>query len=171
MFYSAHDSRLDQENDILSHIVNVNFFCVYIKNTSDDTIIILRRCRLKMLQEYENKRCYLVFSNDAHFVAKQWITHTKKFTVRVLLTASVKKTSLSNKIIIYETLKTAFILTKIVNLYSKLWTNDGKIINVSFDRWMLINLKLNTKVAVARVYSLESKEKQIVNQKFNKLYS
>ena len=71
MFHSAHDSRFNQENDILSHIVNVNFSCVHIRNTSDDTIVISRRCRLKMLQKYENEKCYLIFSNDAHFVAEQ----------------------------------------------------------------------------------------------------
>ena len=171
MFHSAHDSRFDQENDILFHIVNVNFSCVHIRNTSDDTIIISRRCRLKMLQKYENERCYLIFSNDVHFVAEQWTIHTKKFTIRALLTASIKKTSLSNKIIIYKTLKTAFILTKVANFYSKLWTNDEKIIDVSFDKWMSINLKSDAKVAVAKMYSLKSKKKQIVNQKFDKFHS
>ena len=71
MFHSAHDSRFDQEDDILSYIVNVNFSCVHIRNTSDDTIIISRRCRLEMLQKYKNEKCYLIFSNDAHFVAEQ----------------------------------------------------------------------------------------------------
>ena len=36
---------------------------------------------------------------------------------------------------------------------------------------MSINLKSDAKIAVAKIYSLESKEKQIVNQKFDKLYS
>ena len=134
MFHSAHDDRFNQENDIFSHIVNVNFSCGHIRNTSDNTIIISRCCRLEMLQKYKNEKCYLIFSNDAHFVAEQWTIHTKKFTVRALLIVSTKKTSLSNVIIIYKTFKIAFFLTKVATSYSKLWTNDEKIINVSFDK-------------------------------------
>lgn len=71
VFNSTHDQRLSSENDILSHIVNVNFSCVQVRNATNESVFISRRCRLKLIQEYENEECYLVSSNDAHLTAEQ----------------------------------------------------------------------------------------------------
>ena len=52
-----------------------------------------------------------------------------------------------------------------------LWTDDEKVINISSKRWMSIDLKQNAKIAVTRVYSIELKEKEIIDQKFDKLHA
>ena len=46
-----------------------------------------------------------------------------------------------------------------------------KVINISSKKWMSINLKQNAKIAVIRVYSIESKEKEIIDQEFDKLHA
>ena len=71
VFNSTHDQRLNDENDIFSHIVNVNFSCVQVRNATNESVFISRRCRLEFIQKYENEKCYLIFSNDAHLTAEQ----------------------------------------------------------------------------------------------------
>ena len=158
MFHSSHDNRFDMKNDVLFHVVNANFSCVHIRNTFNDTMIISRRWRLSTLQEYENDECYLISSKNAHFAFEQWIIHIKKLTVRTLLITFNEKT-LFNEIIIYDTLDTASILTKVANQYSRLWSNDEKIINISSKRWMSIILKTDAKIAAAKMYSLSLKKR------------
>ena len=170
MFHSNHDKRLDMKDDVLFHVVNVNFLCVHIRNTFNDTVIISRRWRLNTLQEYENDECYLISSENTYFAFEQWIIHIQKLTIRALLITFNEKT-LFNEIIIYDTFDTASILTKVANHYLRLWLNDEKIINISSEKWMSITLKSDAKIAAAKMYSLNSKEKQIVNQKFDKLHS
>ena len=66
VFHSTNDNRLSFDDDILFHIVNVNFFCVNIKNATNSFVVISRRSRLRVLQEYENDDCYLASSENAH---------------------------------------------------------------------------------------------------------
>lgn len=118
VFNLIHDERLKHENDILFYIVDVNFLYIQIRNVINNLIFMFRRCRLRLLQKYENEKCYLIFSNDAYLAAKQWFTKTKKLIIRVLLTSfEAIKTVLFNHITIYKTFETTNFITKIVNQY------------------------------------------------------
>lgn len=51
-----------------SHIVNSNFFEILIINNSNYLITIFKRFRLNIIEEFEEKNCYIVSSHDVHFV-------------------------------------------------------------------------------------------------------
>ena len=71
IFNSTHDQRLNQEENILSHIVNANFSQMNIKNITNISIFMFRRFRLKLIQKYENENCYLISLHDAHLATRQ----------------------------------------------------------------------------------------------------
>ena len=168
VFHSANDNRLNLDDDILFHIVNANFFCVNIKNATNNSIVIFRRNRLRVLQKYENDDCYLISSKNAHLATDKWSTHTTKLTMRTFLTTSAEnnqqtkqyETTLVNEITIYESNETTSIFQNIAKKYFTLWKNDDKIINISAHRWMQIKFKSNAKITAVKVYSLEFKEKK-----------
>ena len=172
IFNSTHDHRFDQKKDILFHIVNANFSCVNVRNITNISVFIFRRFRLKIIQEYEDEKCYFAFSKDAHLATKQWITRIKKLMIRALLTAlEAAETILLNEITVYETSNVTATLKTVVEKYFTLWTDDEKIINISSKKWMSIDLKQNAKIATAKVYPLGSKEKEIIDLKFDKLHA
>ena len=78
MFNFEHIERLDKKNEIFTHIIDVNFFIVQVKNIIDELIIIKRSKRLNIFVEYEKKNCYFVNSKIRHFVAKSWNKRTLK---------------------------------------------------------------------------------------------
>ena len=49
VFYSIRDNWLNSNDDILSHIVNVNFSCIHVRNITDNSVFIFRRSRLETL--------------------------------------------------------------------------------------------------------------------------
>ena len=172
IFNSTHDHRFDQKEDILSHIVNANFSCVNVRNITNISVFILRRSRLEIIQEYEDEKCYFAFSKDAHLAAEQWITRIKKLMIRALLAAfEAAETILLNEITVYETSDVTATLKTVIEKYFILWTDDEKIIDISSKRWMFIDLKQNAKIATAKVYFLESREKEIIDLKFDKLHA
>ena len=81
IFNSTHDQRLDQKENILFHIVNANFSQMNIRNITNTLVFMFCRFRLKLIQKYENKDCYLISSNDAHLTTKQWTIRVKKLKV------------------------------------------------------------------------------------------
>ena len=69
MFNFNHLKRLNKKIDVFSHIVNVNFCIVQIRNTTNKSIFISKNERLKTLQKYEKKSCYLASSKHHHLAA------------------------------------------------------------------------------------------------------
>ena len=169
VFYSKRDNQFDSNDDIFSHIVNVNFFCIHVRNITDSSVFIFRQNRLKTLQKYENESCYLASSKNAHLAVDEWFTRTTKLIVRILLIALIKdkkvikkvEIALFNKMTFYENIKTTSLLKDVVEKYSTLWKNDERIIDISKKRWMSIKLKSKVKVSLAKVYSLKSKKKKL----------
>ena len=122
-FHSTQNNRFDFDDDILFHIVNANFFCIHVRNITNNSVVIFRRNRLKTLQKYENDDCYLIFSKNAHLTVDKRSTRNTKLTVRILIENHKKKKSeitLFNEITIYENAQTTLLLKKIAQKYIKL---------------------------------------------------
>ena len=85
MFNFEHIKRLNKKNEIFTHIIDVNFFIIQIRNIIDESIIIKRSERLNILVEYEKKNCYFVNSKVRHFAAKSWNKRVLKLSVVVFV--------------------------------------------------------------------------------------
>ena len=76
-----------------------------------------------------------------------------------------------NKITIYDItkkMKQQFIA--IIEAYILLWQNIERIVNVFKENWMFITFKSNTKIDVAKIYSLNFADREFVDKKFNKFH-
>ena len=71
--------RLNSENGILSHIIDVNTVVVQIRNTSFDDVFIPKNSRLSIIREYEKKNCYLITADDTYLTAN---SNNHKSTLR-----------------------------------------------------------------------------------------
>ena len=67
IFNSNYIERLNKESDSFSHIVDVNFCVVQMKNVTNALIAITKNKRLNTLIDYEKKNCYLINSKIRYF--------------------------------------------------------------------------------------------------------
>ena len=66
MFISQRIDRLDFENNVLSHIVDVYTTIEQICNINVNDIFLFKNCRINIIQKYKKKNCYLVNIEHAH---------------------------------------------------------------------------------------------------------
>ena len=66
MFISQRIDRLNFENDVLSHIVDVNTTIMQIRNINFDDVFLSKNCRINIIQKYEKNDCYLVNIEHVH---------------------------------------------------------------------------------------------------------
>ena len=107
--------RLSKKGGVFSHIVDVNFSFVQVKNTTDQSIFLCKNERLDILIEYEKKDCYLVSSEIRHLNAGFWIKKVLKLKV-VVLAVFFGMTSTSNSI---ATVASASSITSTISVTSK----------------------------------------------------
>ena len=93
-----------------------------VRNVTNNSIIILRRNRIKILQKYENNDYYLVSSENAHLTVDKW---SKCKALLAALTKNneltkVFETTLNNEITIYENTETTLLFRKVALSYSTL---------------------------------------------------
>ena len=67
MFHSCQNVRLKYEKEIFSHIMNFNFSSVFVTNNSNNSVAFSKRFRLKIIKEFDEKDCYMMFSHDVYF--------------------------------------------------------------------------------------------------------
>ena len=76
---------------------------------------------------------------------------------------------LSNRVIVYENEITFNTLSAIVAEFKDVFTNSKNIINLSEDQWISISLKADTIIKSFKVYSLNYKNREVIDAIFNKL--
>ena len=173
MFHSKRMTRLDNEDEIFSHIVNSNFSEALIINNSNNSITIFRRSRLDVVKEFDDERCYMMFSKNAHLTVDNW--NSSKLKVKAMLAAVLSESTeivTSFDITIYETKSAQHLIKEIVEFYFSIWSNDAEnIVNISKEDWMSVNLLSKTKISQVKVYSVGSKNKQLIDEIFDKLHA
>ncbi len=104
------------------------------------------------------------------FALGEIIKNVKKLT-SVRITSAVEQV-LSNEITIFNN---EFIFAQISNMttfYLKIWTDQSIIIDVSEKNWMSIMLKLEAiEQKTFKVYSLSTKDKDMIDKIFDKLHA
>ena len=83
------------------------------------------------------------------------------------------KTILSNSISVYGQLSVVTQIADVAMEYPEIWEDKGKFIDLPQDDWMRIPLKPNWEEKVsgkAKVYPLGSKDRQVVDDTFDKLH-
>ena len=69
MFTSTRIERLNQNEDVFSHIIDAHTEIVQVHNINFENVYIFKNTRLRLVQKYEKKECYLVDQKYAHLIA------------------------------------------------------------------------------------------------------
>ena len=69
MFVSQRVERLNIENNIMLHIVDAYIVVVQIRNANSKNVFLFKNIKLKIVQKYKKKKCYLAIVEDAHLTA------------------------------------------------------------------------------------------------------
>ena len=181
MFHSQRHIALDREKEVFSHIVNSKFFKVMIINSFNQFVTLSKRCRLSVIKEFEKEECYIASEYDAHFATNNW-DDASKLQIRTMLadwqtitfemtTFDASKIVIDSNIIIYDTNSNQNKIRQVAKIYFKLWSDDDDAtMKIPESDWMSINLLSDAKIPIAKVYSIGSKDKQLIDEMFNKLH-
>ena len=69
MFHFARIARLENEEDVLFHIIDVFIEMIQIQNTNFEDVFISKNSRLKIVQKYEKEDCYLTDQKYVNLIA------------------------------------------------------------------------------------------------------
>ena len=68
--YQQTFNRFEIEENVLSHIIDVHMCAVQVNNILDTSIIIDKNFRLNIVHDYEEKKCYAMFTKNNHLTAR-----------------------------------------------------------------------------------------------------
>ena len=163
------------------------------RNCFDEAFVVLKNFDVKIITDYVEEECYLVFDDDAHLTIKfsikiKWwfkiknalflkcvfIAIASSLITNLKLTLSIAtnlrinmKIVMLNDITVYENSSVYTRLSIVVETYLNIWNDIGEVIDVSKFDWMLINTLVEAKSKLVKVYSLRSTDRQIVNNEFD----
>ena len=197
LFESKTFTVLSLNDDFLAHVISVNMMIVQIRNIFNEIFIVSKHFRVETLIDYAEEKCYVVFSENAHLAVKfnfksDWWFKTKKFLAIecafVVTTAATfmsffasrasmsidlhisMKTVTQNEIIIYDDLSIYSRLFTVIESYLSIWNDIEEIVNMLEFEWMLINTLTEVKSNLAKMYSLKSIDRQVINEEFDQLH-
>ena len=177
--------EFDQANFfIYAHVINANIKVVLIRNDNFTAIKISRNLRLeKIIKMNYSNVCLMNFSVAELILRRFKIEHKQfywnkilkvyNFAVSDVISSFSDDTVLFNEVIIYNSSQsTVKVFFKLVQNYFILWNNHD-FANLSEKNWMRIFLKTNWKFKIKekiKMYSVEIKNKEIIDKTFNKLH-
>ena len=169
-----------------SHIIDIITNVILMRNDNAILIKIFRNLRLNKLIELKHSNALMINSQFANLAIRRlksehknsFFQMTLKDFSKVFLTTVDKKLTtdivLSNDITVHDSSHNAFQqLCKLIEKYSSLWT-DQEFANLSKNNWMRLSLKTDWKAKIkekAKIYSLEQRDKALVDETFNKLHT
>ncbi len=193
----SRELNLESVDEVMTHIMSVNVVAMQVCNFIEKSVIISRRARLDRIIEYEEHECYLIDLEEISLAIESTWKKWKSFVVstrNALLVAEyftqksvamtnihVNMKNISSKsmkeifvdeITIYETSKIRQRLFITINEFkSSLWDKiENIMMNVFENEWMSITLKSDVKIETTKVYSMNSSEKDLIDETFNKLH-
>lgn len=174
---------------VCAHIVDHTMSDIIVRNDSDHPVILPKRTRLGRVVEYEAGGCYVVqpdMQDLAHRPARATKTSwaRKAFAAAMAVTAAFNAatTPASKPEITHSTGVTMYdsgsnsipALSEAVEAFPNLWKDTGNVTNIPESEWMDIplidNWQEQYKPGQARVYPVGAKDREVINEAFDKLH-
>jgi hypothetical protein len=171
IFNSKREILLDLEEDFFNHILINNSMRILVKNTSNQTYVILKNYKLDKICDYQKNECFLIFSNDNHLIIVSNKLFSQKSHSRKLQDREELKTVLFNEIIVHENEKIVKRIADVINKYLNVWKNISKTVNVSENRWMKIKTIFEANSDACRVYKFETENQIVIDKEFDVLHA
>ena len=77
---------------------------------------------------------------------------------------------ITTNFIVYEISKIQTIFFEMIDIYSLLWQNIDRTINISEIKWMFIIFKSDAKIDKFQIYSMSQVDREFIDKEFDKLY-
>ena len=169
---------------IYSHIVDTTTNVILIRNDENRLIKIFRNFHLNKLIKLDYFNVYLIDNDLYDLIIRKSKSEHKVFWFQKMLTFHINTNKINiksfcnndvmmiNDITAHNSFKEAITaFNTLINEYLKLWT-DQDFVNFSEKNWMRLSLKFDWKSKVknkVKIYSLDVKNKTVVDDTFNKL--
>ncbi len=75
IFELNYDQDLKQTSDLFTHVVDVSFFFVQVRNDIEKSVTIQRHARIEAVLEYKEDDCFLTNSTNHHLMIIDWKQH------------------------------------------------------------------------------------------------
>lgn len=173
-----------------AHTVDHNLTHIVVRNDTDLPAILPRHTRLSRVLEYEAAECFQIDAKHTTLADKLPKKDRSKFWVKrafqgLLGTAAAFSAATAPNdtetvhvtgAIIYGSITTATqAISDVVKAFPNLWKDTGNVINVPEDQYMEIPLVDNWrdlyKAGQARVYPVGVRDKQVIDEAFNKVHA
>ncbi|SLM41024.1 probable transposable element [Lasallia pustulata] len=188
------EPSIKQKVSVFAHIVNHSMEAIYVQNDSDSDVVLPRNTRIGNIVEYEADGCFLASVNDSEIAMKpakksttSWIKQAWKGVLAATVTTAAYgittnnpndttqlESKLSNRATGYGDQSTIKAFNKVVDSYPDLWIDHGNTAKVPQAEWMEIPLVENWmelyKPGQARVYPVGQKDREVIDEAFNKLH-
>ena len=146
-----------------------------IKNEFVNIVKVSRRTRLNQISKMNCDNCFQI--SEINMIIKFSKKNKLKQTfVTISMISTIKLTNMKiklfNEFMIYENENAKKAYTSFINEFSILWKNH-EFINVFESNWMRISLKNNWQFKIIekfKIYSLETKDKKILNNTFDNFH-
>ena len=185
---AQHDSL-----SVCAHVVDNTMSEILVRNDSDQPIVLPKRTKLGKVVEYEANGCYAadpdtqgLARRPAKAATKQgpsWLKKALAAAMAVTAAFNVATTPKPTPEIVHTTGVTMYdsggsaipALTEAVEAFPNLWKDTGNVTNIPESEWMDIPLVDNWqelyKPGQARVYPVGPKDREVIDEAFDKLHS
>ena len=170
---------------IYAHLLNLYTSFIFVRNDHDQNMKILRNLRLSTTTELKYFNAYSVnFENVFDLILRHLkSTHKSLWFEKVVSTFSTIASNnkidsandfvLFNEIVIHNSSQEVVkALTDLIDEYSNLWI-DQEFADLSMKNWMRISLRSDWENKIKdkiKIYSMKTKNRQILNDTFDKLH-
>ncbi len=189
LFESQYSQNLRHDDDVFTHIVNIELSFVQIWNATKSLITLSRKFKLDFIIKYNIiQECYMIISSDVNLTACEWMNwdeekvrrnRVNKSVVAIMITHVMTfnaifeidlklKIILLNDVTIYES--NSLKLVNLINEYQDLFKDKNTIVTIFKKEWMSIILKSNAILKFARIYSVKRKKREIIDFTLDKLH-
>ena len=175
LFEPQSSYKLGHEGGVYAHIVDASMSFVKVKNATPCPVKLSKHARLGTIVEYNGHGCYMVSPDAESLATCGWRVSGQDppsiISGSATRTDPLKEHPLLNGVTVYGDHDAATALADLVSDFKDMFTDLGKTVDVPEEQWMPIRLKAGAQPKASRVYPLGQKDRQVVDETFNKLYA
>ena len=171
--------KLGHEGGVYAHVVDSGISFVRVKNSTPRPVKLSKHARLGTIVDYNQHGCYMVSPEAESLATCGWRvsgqsdpTSTSSETPIIpARTDPNKEHQLPNGVTVYGDNSSASTLANLVSSFEDVFTDTGRTVDIPEDYWMPIKLKSGAQPKASKVYPLGQKDRQVVDETFDKLHA
>jgi hypothetical protein len=166
--------KLGHDGGVYAHVVDSGMSYVKVKNSTPRPVKLPKHARLGTIVEYNGHGCYMVSPEAESLATCGWRISGQSHSEmpkNPARTDPSKEHQLSNGVTVYGDGNAAEALAKRVSSFEDVFTDAGRTVDIPESQWMPIKLKDGAQPKASKVYPLGQKDRQVVDETFDKLHA